>query len=61
LLLASGGITSILAPWLAPGGAFPGFTPEIHRWRSALLGVSEAIVLPGLLFAMLARPRERAF
>ena len=59
LLLVSGGITSIVAPWGSPGGAFPGFTPELHRWHSALLGVSEAILLPGLLLALLRRPRER--
>ena len=58
LLLVSGGITSILAPWGSPGGAFPGFTPEIHRWHSALLGVFEAILLPGLLLALWRRPRE---
>lgn len=59
LLLASGGINSILAPWASPGRGFPGFTPELHRWHSALLGVTEAILLPGLLFVLIWRPRQR--
>jgi hypothetical protein len=59
MFLAFGGITSILAPWGSAGGAFPGFTPELHRWHSALLGVTEAIFLPGLLLALIRRPRER--
>lgn len=59
LFLASGGLTSILAPWGSAGGAFPGFTPELHRWHSSLLGVTEAILLPGLLLALIKQPRER--
>jgi hypothetical protein len=59
LLLVSGGIASLLAPWGSPGSGFPGFTPELHRWHSALLGVFEGILLPGLLVALLRRPRER--
>jgi hypothetical protein len=59
LLLTFGGLISILVPWGDPGLPFPGFTPELHRWHSALLGVTEAILLPGLLFVLIWRPRQR--
>ncbi len=54
-----GGVTSIMVPWGDPGFPFRDFTPEIHRWHSAILGVTEAILLPGLLLALLWRPVER--
>lgn len=56
--LGAGGLASIQVPWGSPGRPFAGFTPELHRWHSTLLGVSEAILLPGCLLVLLRRPRR---
>jgi hypothetical protein len=59
VFLAAGGVASLRVPWGAAGAPFPGFTPELHRWHSALLGVSEGILLPGLLLGLWRRPAQR--
>jgi plastocyanin len=52
-------VRGLLAPWVLLGSPAPGYTPELHRWHSAMWGTLTSLLFGGSLLTVLWRPRTK--
>src|SRR5258706_9849024 len=59
LLLMSSALPGLLEPWMLMSGPEPGYTPELHRWHSAMWGTLSGLLFNGSLLTLMWRPRTK--